>query len=199
MPGRRLVPIIPKGMFGGVTRLLPALISPADFRLDLMPGPCDVLDSQYIPISALVVEDRGSGLVVRTRNGRLAFDLIEAFAEILNVVAANRFRILPALSHLPRVYIDRLVICRESWHFRPSDLEFSLCKAEADRYAAARRWGRRHNLPRFVFVKVPAEIKPFYVDFESPIYVEIFAKMIRREVEGGSSDGLVQITEMLPQ
>jgi hypothetical protein len=40
-------------------------------------------------------------------------------------------------------------------------------------------------------------MKPFYIDFSSPIYVNILAKMIRRTAETGQ-DAEFAITEMLP-
>jgi hypothetical protein len=57
---------------------------------------------------------------------------------------------------------------------------------------------RHHDLPRFVFVKLPVEVKPFYLDFDSPVYVEIFAKMVRRMVASHRAKDEVTISEMLP-
>jgi hypothetical protein len=49
-----------------------------------------------------------------------------------------------------------------------------------------------------VFVKVPVEQKPFFVDFDSPIFVEILSKMVRRTIDNSPSDALVSMSEMLP-
>jgi hypothetical protein len=49
-----------------------------------------------------------------------------------------------------------------------------------------------------MFVKVPVEHKPFYVDFDSPIYVNIFTKMVRLTYEDETGDGLVKMSEMFP-
>ena len=54
-------------------------------------------------------------------------------------------------------------------------------------------------MPRFVFFKAPVEPKPCYLDFESPILVDIFCKMVRRTQEAGHADGRIQISEMLPR
>jgi hypothetical protein len=64
---------------------------------------------------------------------------------------------------------------------------------------AARRWARANDLPRFVFVKVPVEAKPFYIDFDSPIYLNMFAKTIRRTDETGKPDKVITVTEMIPR
>lgn len=57
---------------------------------------------------------------------------------------------------------------------------------------------RKHGLPRFVFAKVPVEVKPFYVDFDSLIYVEILTKMIRRTLASDRANEPITVTEMLP-
>lgn len=51
--------------------------------------------------------------------------------------------------------------------------------------------GKTHGLPRRVFVKVPEEPKPVYVDFESLLFVEIFAKLARKATA-------VLVSEMIP-
>ena len=53
-------------------------------------------------------------------------------------------------------------------------------------------------MPRFVFTKSSVEVKPFYVDFASPIYVNIFAKVVRRTLETGGENPLILVSEMLP-
>jgi hypothetical protein len=54
-------------------------------------------------------------------------------------------------------------------------------------------------MPRQVFVKTPIEIKPFYLDFDSPIYVEILAKKVRRTGEASLAEPPITVTEMLPE
>jgi hypothetical protein len=113
-------------------------------------------------------------------------------------VAVELIKIVRPRPHVPRITIDNLVVVRESWSFPATELEFIHPAAEHDRYLQVRRWMRRHGLPRFVFVRVPLEVKPFYLDFESPIYVEIFIKLIRRMLAGNHKEGRVTLTEMLP-
>lgn len=197
--GPRLVPVIPKRMFGSVARVLPALISPGDYHLEFSPGSIDAPRAKVLPLSGLIVEEDGvDGLCVKTRNYSLRFDLVEAYADILTTIITNEFKMLPFARHTPRLEFDRLVACREAWHFRSDELIFALQKDESARFIDARRWAREQQLPRFVFVKVPVEQKPFFVDFDSPIFVEILAKMVRRTVDKSPSDSLISITEMLP-
>lgn len=198
IPETRLVPVIPKQMFGSVARVLPALISPRDYRLELSPGPTNSPKSKLLPISDLIVEDGAGGLSVKSRDGSLRFDIVEAFADLLTTVVTNEFKILKPAPHSPRVRFDRLVVCRETWQFRSEDITFALKNDESARFVAARRWAREWELPRFVFVKVPVEQKPFFVDFRSPVLVEILAKMVRRTSDSSQSDSLISCSEMLP-
>ena len=199
LPEPRLVPVNPKNWAGATARTLPALISAKDFRLVLTPEPHEVPASQAVPIGSLVVEEKDGALVLRSRDGRISYDIIEAFGTALSSVIGNHFHILPAERHTPRVTIDRVTVCRETWRFSPSELSFAFEKDEAERFLAARRFARSHDLPRFVFIKVPIEVKPFYVDFDSPIYVDLLAKSIRRTKEKGRPDALVSVTEMHPR
>jgi hypothetical protein len=48
-----------------------------------------------------------------------------------------------------------------------------------------------------VFVKLPQETKPIYVDFDSPVSVEIMAKMIRN-TQKKQPDKEIVFSEMLP-
>jgi hypothetical protein len=199
LPEPRLVPVNPKTWAGATARTLPALISSKDFRLIVTPEPHEVPASQAVPIGSLVVEEKDGNLVLRSRDGRISYDIIEAFGTALSSVIGNYFHLLAPASHTPRVTIDRVTVCRESWKFSPGDLSFAFEKDEAERFLAARRFARSHDLPRFVFVKVPVEVKPFYVDFDSPVYVDLLAKSVRRTKEKGRPDALVSVTEMFPR
>jgi len=128
----------------------------------------------------------------------LEFDLVNVFVQVFTRQVASRFGILPPAAHAPRITFDRLVVARESWRFSPADVEFAREKTEPERFVAARRWARDHNLPRYIFVKTPVERKPFYVDFDSPVYINILAKAVRRSQEAGLEDALLTVTEMLP-
>ena len=199
MPAPRLIPLIPKYWPNLTPRLTPMLVTSRDYRVEMAPGPFDVPDASLLTTGQLVVTRTPSGqLVVRTRDGRLSFDIIEAFVSAITGEVANHFKLLPPAAHMPRISFDRLVVCRETWRFAASDIWFAFEKEAADRFAEARRWAGLHELPRHVFIKAPVEIKPCYVDLASPIYVELFGKMIRRCVEQGLGEADVVVTEMLP-
>ncbi|HEX8112720.1 MAG TPA: hypothetical protein VF516_33545, partial [Kofleriaceae bacterium] len=60
-----------------------------------------------------------------------------------------------------------------------------------ERFIQARAWARSAGLPRRLFVKVPEETKPLFLDLASPTFVELAARMVRKAQA-------VSISEMLP-
>lgn len=195
----RVVPVPPREWPGMTTRNMLALVSPKDYHLEIsVDAPASAPRAQTLPISAFVVENTARGLQVRTRDGRLRFDVIEFFGEVFSAQSTDCMKIAPHRAHVPRVSIDRLIICRETWRFPASSLHFIQIEEESQRYLAARRWMRQNNLPRFAFMKVHVETKPCFIDFDSPVYVEILCKMARRALASDSPDTPVVISEMVP-
>jgi hypothetical protein len=191
--------LVPTREDEGITsRLSNVLVSPKDWRLVPAHDACGVPRSRALPIGTLVIEDVDGALTVRTRDGRLRFDVIELLGDALTLRLLHHFDPIPLSKHTPRINFDRLVVCRETWRFTPDEATFACEKSETDRFINARRWMHAHGLPRFVFVKTPAEEKPFYVDLASPVSVEILSKSIRRVSDSDSSEPLITVTEMLP-
>ena len=203
LPEPRLLPVLPKFMCTAISRSRLLRPSPKDFFLELALDSPSPSSENTLLIGDLIIKDTGAGPFVSTRDGRLQFDLIQTFTEPLAGSIMNRFKILPPMKHSPRITIDRLVVCRESWAFSPLDLEFAFESDESLRFMNARRWARNNHLPRFIYFKSTVEEKPCFVDLDSPIYVNTFAKIIRRTVENSrsqESDPSQQliVTEMLP-
>lgn len=141
----------------------------------------------------LYVERNRDRLCVRSRVRELDHDIISFMEAYLSVEAAVHFELLPAARHLPRVTIDRLVVSRERWNLEPA--EFRALTEEAgsieDQVRRVRTWARAHGMPRHVFATVPHEPKPFYVDFGSAIYIDIFVRYLGDATRLG-------VSEMLP-
>ncbi|MFP5261235.1 MAG: lantibiotic dehydratase [Blastocatellia bacterium] len=198
IPESRIIAVAPKYGISSTARTHIRLLSGRDFRLEFALSSCAPRKATPLPIGALVVEQGEHGLVVRTRDGQRQFDIIEAFADILTGLSTNSFKMFKPRKHQPRVTIDRLVVSRESWSLSPSEIGFAFEKNDACRHEAARQWAYSNGMPRFVYIKSPVEIKPLYVDFDSPIYVDILAKIVRRTAENGAPDALIAVSEMLP-
>jgi hypothetical protein len=198
LPEPRLVAAVPKHWPELTVRFLPALTLPKDWLLLFSHDTCGVPKSRAVPIASLVIEKAGDDLVVSSRDGRLRFDIVEALSDVLTRRVMNDFKLFSHAPHSPRINFDRLVVSRESWSFPAPEMNFAFEADEGQRFVAARRWAQEHNLPRLVFGKVPVEKKPLYVALDSPIYVDLFSKMIRHNVESNLPNQTVTVTEMIP-
>jgi hypothetical protein len=196
-PLPRLLPVLPKEGPRLNVRTHPGLIRDLDYSVALFRNTADPHRPRLLMGGDLPVDDDGAGqLTVRLPDGT-ATDAVDAFSETLMDLVVDSFKMFEPAAHTPRVNFDRLVVCRETWRFDPAALAFAAEKDEALRYLSARRWQRETGLPLHVFVKSPGEVKPFFVDFDSPIYVNIFCKSVRRLRTAGVSDQIV-VSEMMP-
>lgn len=198
LPEPRILSVIGKEALP-VSRTRPCLIAPKDIRIAFTGDATVTKGTQVLPVSAFTVEQSGQTLVVNTRDGHWSFDIIEVVAEILSEIATDCFQLRAQEKHLQRVTIDRLVVAREAWSFLPSEIDFLSEKiSPLDCFLVARRWMHANRLPRFVFFKTPGEPKPCFLDFESPLYIEIFRRTVRRMVHESQEATPVLISEMLP-
>jgi len=183
---------------GAITRTSERVLRSADYFLSTAPDAVAPAGFESHPFSGLLVTECDGRLMVTTRDGRRSFEILEAFADLLFSFVVHRGLWMPRRRHLPRVLIDRLVIQRETWRIPAAELEFAAEKDEARRYQEARRWAQKHAMPETMFIKVPIEMKPFYVDFSSPVYVEILCKMVRRVQVSSVAEKEITFSEMLP-
>ncbi|WP_308405531.1 lantibiotic dehydratase [Streptomyces tardus] len=195
-PAPRLLPLIPKEHRSRLSaRVRQTLVRPQDRQVALADFTADPARPHTFRSSDATVEDHDGTLRVRLPDGS-HFPVTDVFSHVLTTLAMDLFQVLPDADHTPRVTVDRLVIARETWR-TPSATDFAEEKDEARRFVLARRWRARLGLPRFVFVVSPTESRPFYVDFDSPVYLTILAKALRR-LTRKDPGGTVRITEMLP-
>jgi hypothetical protein len=197
-PGPRLMPMLPKEskLLRWSTRSRPALTRPRDYLVALVDHSADPHRPRTVPAADVRVTDEGGELVAVLPDGAV-FSLLDVFGHALTNQVMNRFSPQPDGEHTPRVTVDRMVLARETWRFAADDLAFAAEKSEARRFVRARRWRDACELPRFVFVVSPAEPRPFYVDFDSPVYVNILAKAVRR-LSRAEPGARLTVSEMLP-
>ncbi|MFD0269086.1 lantibiotic dehydratase [Streptomyces sp. NPDC127106] len=196
-PGPRLLPMLPKELpLKWSARSRPSLDRPQDYAVSLVDDTGDPYRPRTVLCADVAVEDRDGTLVAVLPDGAV-FDLLDVYANTLTQRVMDRFTLRPEGGHTPRISIDRMVVARETWTFPAGELAFSGEKSEASRYVRARQWQREHDLPRFVFVVSPAEPRPFYVDFDSPVYLTILAKAVRRLARRNPAARL-KVSEMLP-
>jgi hypothetical protein len=196
--GPRLMPLQPKEHSARLSaRTRYALIRPQDYCVALTDPSADPYRERTVKSSDASVRERDGRLAVVLPDGA-EFDLVDVFSQALTMLVMNMFRIVPdAASHFPRVTVDRMIVARETWRFEPETLAFAEEKDEARRFVGARQWRAGQGLPRFVFVVSPTEPRPFYVDFDSPVYANIFAKTVRR-LRRNDAQGRLTISEMVP-
>ena len=198
LAGSRVVFLEPRNLPGVTGRTRRAYFSPKDvFILPLQETVLTPPVGQTLAMSELVVQRRGEELVVGSRDGRFQWEIVDFFGDIFSGYLATEFGLLGPSRHWPRVTVDRLVLWRESWSFEAPEIAFAREPEGAGRFLGARRWAESHGMPRSVFVKVAVEGKPLYVDFDSPISVELLAKALRRTADAEGSRA-VKVTEMLP-
>jgi hypothetical protein len=135
---------------------------------------------------------------VRSRDGSRRFPILGFFGQTI----ANHCNSFPPLlapsRHTPRVTVDGVVLVRERWQFQPHEIFSQQACDLATSYLDLRRLKKTHGLPRFLFGRLPAERKPYYFDLESPIFTELFARLVRKIVEGAPAEAAITLTEMLP-
>ncbi len=198
IPHPGVFPITPKFFPKNTARTGFALILPSDYYLQTAADMPTDNGAGLLSIGELMIEEEAGQLFVRAPSRQLSFDIIDFFGEALSLVVISNFKPFAASAHQRRISIDGVVVCRESWNLPAHDLVWTGEPEEAQRFLAARRWQRHHHMPRAVFVKVPSEAKPFYVDFASPVYVTLLARAVQRSVERGAGEQLVSVSEMLP-
>ena len=176
-----------------------ALVARQDYRIELERESLAPDRAKALAIGDLVIEECDHELMVRTRDGSVCFEIIEVFGGIFSGMVVDLFKMLTNKGHTPRVNIDHLTIAREAWQFSPASISWAFLKEERDRFLAARRWAEEAQLPSRMFVKVPVEAKPFYVDLESPVYVNILTRMVRRTLESEGEQATVKLVEMMPE
>ncbi|MEA2562155.1 MAG: hypothetical protein QOH06_3659 [Acidobacteriota bacterium] len=193
-----LVPQLPKTTW--VQRMNISLVLPRFLRYELAEQPPGHPQCRSLPAAGVVIERQGDRLSARTRDGRIGFNAIELLGlQLTEHCARILASMFPLDRHSPRMTLDDLVIARERWRFPVSELEFAALQDPTERFLATRRWARRHGLPRFCFYRSPREQKPIYLDLDSPIYVDIFARLARACAEGPYAGRDLLVSEMLPR
>lgn len=150
------------------------------------------------PLSDLMICKREGRLLVVSCDQSRSFDILTAFSDLLGTYLGHKASFWPAASYCPRVAIDKLVIQRETWRMGPDALSFAFAEGQSQRFLGARKWMRSRGIPQIMFVKSPLEEKPFYVDLDSPVFVDILCKTVRelRLAKGPSRE--IAFSEMLP-
>lgn len=172
-------PIVPVS-----SRMSLRITDPADVHLVgprlATPG----LDRRSILVSDLLVHAGYVG----DGEGKIRIPLSHLFFLPMYIAAGvSTFRPFPEGSH--RISIGRTVLRRANWNVPAAG-----CPADA---AAMGAWAAEKGLPRHVFVRLPGEPKPTYVDFQSPALTRVLRRALARAIEQDPK-AEAGFSEMLP-
>jgi hypothetical protein len=142
----------------------------------------------------VLVRRDGGGFALHDRDGRLT--LLPALHTAPGFDPLLPFSLPPAESvplgegqQVPRVEIGGVCVQRARVTVTvPAEIERA---AGADRMLLAWRWAGRLGLGERVFVRAAAERKPVYIDFASPLLVDVLVRM-------GAGGTALQLSELLP-
>jgi Lantibiotic dehydratase, N terminus len=143
---------------------------------------------QVLRVADLVVEQRDTLVVVDQPSGR-TFDVIAFFEQYIETLGRGHFKPQLVGAQVPRVTIDGVIVSRAEWRLAPAAIP--RVTDRATQFTTMRHWASELGLPRHVFVRVPHEIKPVYIDFESPLFVELMMTLVREA-------SAITIVEMVP-
>jgi hypothetical protein len=196
-PGPRLLTMLPKEQPPRwSTRSRISLDRPEDYHVAMVHYTGDPHQPGNVLSADVLVEQRDGELVAVLPDGS-EYDVLDVYGQAMTQRVMDRFGLLPAAEHSPRVTVDRMILARETWRFTPDQLPFATETNEARRYVTARHWREQHQLPRHIFLTSATEPRPCYIDFDAPTYINILAKAARRLARHNPTAHLT-ITEMLP-
>ena len=141
--------------------------------------------SRVVSVAELLVD----GDTITDHEGSFRAPLHALFWVPMFVATVFSYEPFPKAEHMERITVGRTVFRRESWRIPVGD-----CPTDPAGLAV---WARDHGMPRRVFVRMPDERKPTYLDMESPILARIFCRQIRQHAD--RPDELVAASEMLPR
>jgi hypothetical protein len=108
----------------------------------------------------------------------------------------------PGVTRWPRFVHGRVVLFRRRWVFPPGSFpeppegDVDPDRLLGDFFAAVHSWRRREGLPRHLFVCTALRAKPFAVDLESPLSVDLLRRLLTPPRDRPAS--ALRATEMLP-
>ena len=193
-PEPRLLPTLPKWAPPRLSiRTHPALTLEQDYLVELSHRTAPADRPRLCPARDIVVLEEQDGLWLCLPDGEL-FPLLDFYGAAFMESVVDELRIVPTnRRHTPRITVDKVVLVRETWRVPADELAFPELAGEHQRFVAARRWQLANHVPRYTFVTASGE-KPVFVDFTSPVYVNLLVKMARR----AGADSTLTLTEMLP-
>jgi hypothetical protein len=182
-------------------RMWPGLRLTNDVCLLTAADACPPGDIRTLQLADAIFTETENGWIIQSVDGRLTALADEPFHLAIFMMALRTYALFPdPNSHAPRLTAGRPVYRRETWIADASEIIWAR-PGRSTRFVDARAWAQSLGMPRRVFVSSPAEVKPIFIDFDSPTLVGILGSLMRRTVAAPNSSRLgtsVRFTEMLP-
>jgi hypothetical protein len=194
--GRAVLPVFPDTWPRNTGRVMPTLPMPGDicFAFEDVEG----APRNTIPITAIEVGVADGAVFVELPDeSRLSFG--EFFSHLLSTVVIDAWKSTATGSHTPRISVGRFTISRQTWRIDVAGESFTKPSREFELYRAVQRWRRSLGLPDRVYVKLPGEVKPLYLDFDSPVLVLSFLAVVRSALTKPNSPTEIVVSEALPE
>ena len=159
----------------------------------------DVEGAPYdtVPITAIEVGVADDAVFVELPDGA-RFSFGEFFSNLLSTVVIDSWKSISTGAHTPRISVGRFTISRQTWRVDVAAEPFTRPASEFELYRAVRRWQESLDLPDRVYVKLPGEVKPLYLDFGSPVLVLSFLAVLRSALGKPNGSSEIVVSEALP-
>lgn len=131
---------------------------------------------------------RGNQLVAVHVTRPLTFDLLGVFERRIILHAATAFSLWDGCATSPRRYLGNLLVQRRQWALEAANtLDF----VRRGNWDGLQEWRSGLGIPDRVFVRLPQETKPVYIDFGSGLSTDWFTRL-------AANSSAIRISEMLP-
>ncbi|HTF10598.1 MAG TPA: lantibiotic dehydratase [Asanoa sp.] len=150
------------------------------------------------PATAITVSDRAGELIAASYSDGWTAPVLECFGEHLSSVAVNLFKLRAGAGHAPRVSLGPVVVARETWRVPLRRVAGSAGRDKDPAQLGLRGWLLDLGVPRWVFVRVPGDPKPFYVDLAAAPLVDNLARSARHALPDAPDGAEVELVAMLP-
>lgn len=192
--GSGVVPVFPGSWSRNTGRTTPVDPMPGDLRFAF--ADVDGAPPGTIAMTAIEVGVDDDGVFAELPDGtRVPF--AEFFSFFLSVAVVDAWKSISEGPHTPRMTVGRFTITRQTWRTDVAG-EFPHVRGEWESYQAVNRWRRSLGCPDRVYVKLPDEVKPFYLDFNSPILVLSFLVALRAALARPNASTELSLSEALP-
>jgi hypothetical protein len=193
--GRSVVPVFPDSWPRNTGRTMPTQAMPGDLCFafaDVDGAPPDTIAMTAIEVGV------ADGAVYAELPGGTRLTFPEFFSFFLSSAVLDAWKNISDGPHTPRISVGRFTITRQTWRVDVAGM-FTQPTSEFESYRAVDSWRRSLGCPDRVYVKLPGEVKPFYLDFSSPISVLSYLAALRATLKQPNGSTELTLSEALPE